>query len=221
MRKKLISLLLIVSMLLSVGAPMSVYAAEPAVDVVVGNIQNGTVDVDVVISGNPEVAGMVVRLYFDSYKLTPISMDKGTILGDSLSNMEQSGVDESSLRYVSLQFAEAENMTMNGTLFTVTFDVEDVNLEDSSLYVTVNSAANQNLQDVAFDVVSYFTLGDVNEDGVININDALAIMQNIVGVTEFVDMQSKAANVDISNENININDALKVMQYIVGIIGEF
>lgn len=61
--------------------------------------------------------------------------------------------------------------------------------------------------------------GDVNEDGVVNIIDALMIAQYDVGLNPS-GFNSTLADVN-SDGQINIVDALMVAQYYVGIIATF
>ena len=63
------------------------------------------------------------------------------------------------------------------------------------------------------------TLGDVNGDGVINTEDALMVLQSVVGITELDENAAKAADVN-SDEKIDTQDALGILQYVVGIRAE-
>ena len=58
--------------------------------------------------------------------------------------------------------------------------------------------------------------GDVNGDGVINTEDALMVLQSVVGITELDENAAKAADVN-SDEKIDTQDALGILQYVVGI----
>lgn len=66
-----------------------------------------------------------------------------------------------------------------------------------------------------------YTLGDVNEDGVINTLDALAILQNAAELKTLTDAQKLAADVAKPFGMINTLDALRVLQYAAGIIPSF
>ena len=67
----------------------------------------------------------------------------------------------------------------------------------------------------SYDVKQY-TLGDVNEDGEINTQDALKILQYYVGLVELTEPQMMAANVNKDSE-VNTQDALKILRYYVGL----
>lgn len=64
--------------------------------------------------------------------------------------------------------------------------------------------------------VKQYTLGDVNEDGDINTQDALNILQYYVGLVELTEPQMMAANVNKDSE-VNTQDALKILRYYVGL----
>ncbi len=61
-----------------------------------------------------------------------------------------------------------------------------------------------------------FKLGDVDKDGVITSADALEVLKNVVGITEFSEFEIKLADVD-KNGNVNTLDALKILKHIVGL----
>lgn len=63
-------------------------------------------------------------------------------------------------------------------------------------------------------------IGDVNNDGKVDLLDALWILQNYNGVREFTDVERTAADVDRNND-VDLLDALKVMKFYNGEIDEF
>lgn len=58
-------------------------------------------------------------------------------------------------------------------------------------------------------------LGDVNGDGATDIEDAVAIIQHINGMTPLVDDEELRADVSKDN-NIDIDDAVTLISYING-----
>lgn len=58
-------------------------------------------------------------------------------------------------------------------------------------------------------------LGDIDGDGQITANDALAILRASVGMAELTPKQKKLADAD-KDESITANDALAVLRYSVG-----
>jgi hypothetical protein len=68
--------------------------------------------------------------------------------------------------------------------------------------------------------------GDVIQDHLVDVGDAILILQQIVGLTQFGNDQLQAANVDGSidangNQNVDVGDALLVLKHIVGLINVF
>lgn len=62
-----------------------------------------------------------------------------------------------------------------------------------------------------------YTLGDVNQDGKINVRDATEVQKYIVGLVKFTDEQMLAADAD-GDGKIQISDATKIMKYITRLI---
>ncbi len=64
------------------------------------------------------------------------------------------------------------------------------------------------------------TYGDVNQNGTIDVNDVVLIMQHVLGTTTLTDKQIEAADVNCDGK-VNINDAILVMQYSLELIDTF
>lgn len=63
-------------------------------------------------------------------------------------------------------------------------------------------------------------LGDVNDDGNIDANDALAILKSVAKMTVLDEAQKQAANVNMDS-NIDANDALMILKYVAKMIDSF
>ncbi len=63
-------------------------------------------------------------------------------------------------------------------------------------------------------------IGDVNFDGRIDSNDALAVLRNVVGLLAFDDVQARLADVD-GNGELNSVDSLYILKYAVRVIDRF
>lgn len=74
-----------------------------------------------------------------------------------------------------------------------------------------------------FDYYLPYTLGDVNDDGDIDIRDAMAVIYHVVEKELLNETQQQAANVVTGgiNDEINITDAMQIIYYIVGKITSF
>ena len=65
-----------------------------------------------------------------------------------------------------------------------------------------------------------YTLGDVNADGNINAQDALAVLKHAAKISVLDEVQCKAADV-VKDENINAQDALQILKKAAHIIDSF
>ena len=66
------------------------------------------------------------------------------------------------------------------------------------------------------------TPGDVSEDGNINVQDVVLVMQHILGIAdpELTESQKRAADVN-GDDAIDVQDATLIMQFVLGLIDEF
>lgn len=64
------------------------------------------------------------------------------------------------------------------------------------------------------------TVGDVNEDGVVNLMDAIALNKYLAGVISLTDSQLVAANCNTADgtSNINDNDVTSLMRFVINLI---
>jgi len=70
-------------------------------------------------------------------------------------------------------------------------------------------------------VLESLVYGDVNGDEIVNVGDALKVLQCSVGKITFTPAQFKAADVIAPYAEINASDALSILQYSVGKINSF
>lgn len=104
-----------------------------------------------------------------------------------------------------------------GTGNEITFNLYPsrlVNGKTYYIYVT-NSSASSTAPIGNFSYYAAYKLGDVDSNNVINIDDAMAIINHIVGRATLSGNQLLAANAD-GNGSVNIDDAMTVINYIVG-----
>ena len=80
-------------------------------------------------------------------------------------------------------------------------------------------AARASYDKLTADPVPDVKYGDVNGDGAINTEDALMVLQSVVGITELDEKASMTADVN-SDQKIDTQDALGILQYVVGIRAE-
>ncbi len=73
---------------------------------------------------------------------------------------------------------------------------------------------------VAISETLEYTPGDVNEDGKVDVGDAILVLRSIVGLTSLEENQFYAADVN-GDGNVDVSDAILILRYIVGLISEF
>ena len=90
------------------------------------------------------------------------------------------------------------------------------------------SAAGTGTNAVTADISVNFSqaYGDVNRDQITDVGDAILILQEIVGLTQFDNSQVQLANVDgsideNSNPTIDVGDAILILRHIVGLINSY
>lgn len=91
------------------------------------------------------------------------------------------------------------------------------------VYLVGGGTAFAQSQVASFEYDKKYTLGDVNEDGMINVLDAMDVIYHIVGTKTLNETQMLAANVlrGGSDDTINVKDAMQIIYYIVGTITSF
>jgi hypothetical protein len=83
----------------------------------------GQIKVSVFLKNNPGIAGLNFKLNFDSDKVTPVSLTKGSVFSDAITNIDD-GQDIGSLSYVSAAWASPNDIWDDGLIMTVTFQTK-------------------------------------------------------------------------------------------------
>lgn len=142
--------------------------AEPVVPLYDGTVTVGsvsgaaagdTVTLPVSIKNNPGISSFTFRLNFDKSKVTPVSITKNSALPGSLtSNLQQSGVDLSSLDYVTAVWANDSNYSGDSELFSVSFKINETAADGEDIPIeityTKGGIVNQDLEDVDVNLIS-------------------------------------------------------------------
>lgn len=84
------------------------------------------------------------------------------------------------------------------------------------VYVSTPTAAPKEAGSFSYGAKPTYTLGDVNDDGTINIKDASALLNYIVGKRELTENNLLAADVAAPKGTVNVQDAARILNYIVG-----
>lgn len=105
---------------------------------------------------------------------------------------------------------------------TIRFTVYPSQLQTGTILITGTgiTPTTDKLGLIAAVVNGKYMLGDVDSNGYINVDDALLILQYVVGISNLTDAQMMPANTD-GNAYVNVDDAMLILQLVVGIITEF
>lgn len=98
-------------------------------------------------------------------------------------------------------------------------------LNDGSVYTWSVKAVDKNREGLnsvtrTFINGTGYMAGDINGDGVIDVNDVIMAMQHVLGLTQLNENQQLAADVN-ADGTINIEDLVLIMRYILGLIQRF
>lgn len=170
---------------------------------------------------NPGKSAYKLSLDYDTSKLEPIEIIGNSEIGGTFStNLEE---PERSILNV-LWYAD-NDYAENADLFTVKFKVKDDVTDGTEIPVTLSyksgDVCNAKHQNLAFFIdntsieVSAPILGDVYEDGELNVHDILVLSRAITGLETLTDRQKKAANL-IDDTDIDIKDTVKLAQILLG-----
>lgn len=178
------------------------------------------VTVSVRYSENPGVAAIFFRLAYDNTKLVPVSYTFGNGFAGAVSNLDQSkeSGDYSGYTYVSFGYAGADNITENGILLEVTFEMKGT-WERTELTFTDVDISDEGGKVVTPKSTEITTVekpkavkGDINGDGNVDIDDAILLFQHSM----LPDMYpiTYPYGMDFTKDgNIDIDDAIRLFQY--------
>lgn len=108
---------------------------------------------------------------------------------------------------------EQAGAAASGTSGSVSFNVYPSALTDSIILI---AGAKDGLIKAAI-VDGKYILGDVNDDGAVNVGDAMLLLQYAAGVVSAEELNMDAANVN-GDALINVGDAMKLLQFVAGVI---
>ena len=104
------------------------------------------VEVHISISNNPGIASYKLKLNFDNTKIIPEAISGENIT----SNIQQPGFDASNCDSVTAVWENASDITENGILFSVSFQIISEFEEDTPIHLSysIGDICNQELEDV-------------------------------------------------------------------------
>ena len=96
-------------------------------------------------------------------------------------------------------------------------------VEGFTIYGTLNSEAQRYAKLHGFTFIEAepdYTLGDVDENGSVDISDLRLVLRAVCGKTELTENQKLAADVETDND-VNIQDLRKILRYVCRKIDSF
>jgi len=183
------------------------------------------VKVNVNVQNNPGIAGAILRVNYDS-KLILTGAENGEKFQD-LNFTEPGSLSNPS---IFLWDSESGQINDDGTLLTLTFKVSEKADLNENLNIDVSyftgEIYNEKLEDLDFYVINgcittkKYTIGDVNGNNIIDVEDASCIQMHVAKINEFSDEFLLSA--DTNNDGIiNVLDATTIQKYIAHIISSF
>lgn len=217
-------------LLVPVILPTAAEAADGYVSIKVNNADSATAKVGDIVTVTLSNKAMTVCTFtagmsFDKTELecTGISQGSGysavianaAVIDPQLSTMDEANGNGK----VGFGVARTANQSVTaGTFLEVTFKV----LKAGTITVTAyeisdgtNGVSSDNVGSVTITATeaSTFLLGDVDNNGVVNLLDAIKIRQYLTNKTKYPLVVPEAANVD-GNSTINLMDAIRIRQYL-------
>lgn len=118
-----------------------------------------------------------------------------------------------------------QNAAQDGTITFTAYPSELTSGKTYHVYLASSDTANgaiTALTEIAeYSYYAAYTLGNVNGDKVIDVNDALTVIDHIVGNAYLTGNNLSAANVTPNDSVVDINDVLMIIDYVVGNITSF
>lgn len=172
-----------------------------------------TANKTVVSAEKAQVNGEETQFYADAvrFELTGTGTNGTQYVVFALSG-EKAVPTKSNIAYID------QDAASNGT---ISFNLYPGSLSSGTYNVYLAAGGGNGLEKVAaFSYYQAYTLGDVNCDGKILVNDAQMVLNYVVENQELSETQIAAADV-VHDGKILVNDAQKILNYIVGNITDF
>lgn len=175
-----------------------------------------TISVPITISNNVGLAGLQFLCSYDN-ALSLIKIDKG----EALQGLEFTVPGDLTANPITLLWDGMNADNTNGEIVILTFKIdEDAEIGDYAITLTTKTACDQNLDDVALEIVNgsvsviAYTPGDVNEDNDIDTKDIILTRRFVAGGYGASILEA-AADVDANGE-INSKDIILMRRFIAG-----
>ena len=177
-----------------------------------------TVEVPLTLKNNPGIKNLSLILGYDAENLELISTTNGEVFRNTEFSKDTREDGSCKLEWVSL----SEN-TNNGILATLTFKAKDNAGEFDIGFNEITSSDGEEEEYFAVvngtvaNVGKNALIGDTNNDGEINYQDAILLIRYDVGLTTLFDYQKSIS--DVNNDgDVDFADAIKILRFDAGLI---
>jgi hypothetical protein len=180
--------------------------------------------VDVAVKNNPGLGGFVMDIAYDADTMTLTDAVKGALGDETVAVEIKANADGTAkLVYACETAVEGED-----SIVTLTFTMSDDAVAGNyDVTVSTSDAVDGTEEVLPFEVESdtytleliEFIWGDVTDNGICNVDDALYLLRYLAGLMRLDEMeQPKAANTTDDDEGIiNVDDALLILRYLAGL----
>lgn len=180
--------------------PVKSVTAAGSASVVLEILHEGdTVNVKLEMVSNPGIAGMSLKLCYDSSLLSIVSVD------ETLDSFKSSIINHNGDGFVGYAYAQAKDCKDTGTVFSITFKINRENEKEltyESVYIDEFDTCDSNLEDVNTDIKVQFS--DKNAQNIQNKQNLQNTPEEQAGVKGQSDSINKSDSMDKSDsKNIN------------------
>ncbi len=198
-------------------------ALAAKLDLNIKSMGSGKVRVDLILSSNPGISSLAVRLRFDSAKVKAVDIERNeynelqSALSGAYVNVSVTNVPDD-ISTIDLRWNNSTNKRTTGTIMSVTFEVLCEAGEKAEFSVElIKDVTNASFETVPTGVDrSYFTIpdflpGDLNDDGEVNAKDAVLLAQILANWNISYNPDAADCNGD---GDVNAKDAVLLAQYL-------
>lgn len=222
MKKRILALVLCLAML-TTALCINAFAAAPAKIGGTYTVENGVLTLSVTISSNPGINTLVFDLDYNKDALSLKSITNGNVFCEATrGSMFEVNREACPLRFY---FDENSigNITANGTLVTLEFDVKknadfgfSISVSNDDTYAGGEGVVPVDVEVTATEITEFVGIvGDINGDGKLNAKDSALIRKYITGSLTPTPAQMKLIDIN-SDGKINAKDSSLLKRLIVG-----
>jgi len=226
--KKILSLIIAFSLVLSSFIVVSAGQDSPTISVSnVKMVRGRTVDVEISISGNPGISAMRLYVNYDNTSLHLVSVKDGGLLGNNTHGTDSGTLKKNPYTLLWVNGTTSSDYSGNGVIATLTFEVdEDAEYKEYPITLSYDEydIVNNNLQNIEVEIsngsinVVNQKIGDVNNDGKVNILDCMLLLRKIANWVGFSDIDILGADLNADGK-ISLADGTIMLRHLAAWVG--